>query len=212
MGGKLEVLGDTLPLARYILRRLRDKSTGYVEFRRYLRTAGMLLGAYISRELRWRGVEITTPLEAKTIELEPGEDLHVVGILGASIPLVEGIVEALPFARIGLIAAKRVEEGESVRVEVYYVRLPERLGGLVVIADPMLATGGTAVASVDIVKSRGAQRVVVASVIAARQGLERLWDEHPDVPVYTLAVDPELNKKFFIVPGLGDAGDRALGD
>ncbi|MCE4611916.1 MAG: uracil phosphoribosyltransferase [Desulfurococcales archaeon] len=212
MGGKLEVLGDSLPLARYILRRLRDKSTGYVEFRSSLRAAGLLLGAYISRELEWRDVEVTTPLEAKAVELEPGEDLHVVGVLGASIPLVEGIVEALPFARIGLIAARRVEEGENVRVEVYYVRLPEKLDGLTVIADPMLATGGTAVASVDIAKARGARKVIVASVIAARQGLERLWAVHPDVPVYTLAVDPELNKKFFIVPGLGDAGDRALGD
>ena len=127
--------------------------------------------------------------------------------------MAAGFREVYEGAGRGLLAARRVEEGGGVRVEVYYSRLPASIdpGTTVFVVDPMLATASTMRIAVGEVKARGARRVVVASVIASREGLLRLAEAHPDVPVYTLAVDPRLDDMFFIVPGLGDAGDRSLG-
>jgi len=200
------------PLARHVLRVLRDRETGYEEFRRYMRIAGSILATYALREADWREVKVVTPLDAEAVELEPAAPVYVVGVLGASLPLLEGFTSVAPWARIGLVAAKRVEAGGGpVRTEVYYIRLPSRVDGPAFVVDPMLATGGTVDAAITILKERGARRVTVASVIAAKPGIERLLERHPDVRIYTLAVDPELDERFFIVPGLGDAGDRALG-
>ena len=211
-GDGVYVISRETPLARFVLKVLRDRETGYEEFRRYMRIAGAILAVYALREAEWRETRVVTPLNAEAVELEPAAPLYVVGVLGASIPLVEGFLSIAPWARIGLVAAKRIEEeGGPVRTEVYYVRLPSRVDGPAFVVDPMLATGGTVEAAVRILKERGAPRVTVASVIAAVPGIERLRRSHPDVKIYTLAVDPELDSRYFIVPGLGDAGDRALG-
>ncbi len=211
-GNGVYVIGSDNPLARHVLRVLRDKETGFVEFRRYMRIAGSILAVYSLSDASWEEPKIISPLVAVAVELEPEAPVYVVGVLGASLPLLEGFTEVAPWARIGLVAAKRVEEkGGPVRTEVYYVRLPSRVDGPAFVVDPMLATGGTVEAAVSILKERGAQKVTVASVIAAMPGIERLRRMHPDVKIYTLAVDPELDDRFFIVPGLGDAGDRALG-
>lgn len=210
-GDGVYVVSRVNPLARHVLRVLRDRYTEYETFRRYMRIAGTLLAVYSLGEAEWREARIVTPLNAEAVELEPAAPVYVVGVLGASLPLLEGFTEVAPWIRIGLVAAKRVEEGGPVRTEVYYVRLPERFDGPAFVVDPMLATGGTVEAAISIVKERGAPRVVAVSVIAARPGIERLRERHPDVKIYTLAVDPELDNRFFIVPGLGDAGDRALG-
>ena len=208
---KIYIVSREIPLARHILVILRDKNTGVEEFRRYMRIAGIVLGVSISRSLSWSEKEVVTPLEAKAVELKPSRSLTIVGILGAAIPLVEGILEVYPWADVGLIAAKRREKPGGVSVEVFYARLPKSIGGEAVIVDPMLATGKTIEASISLVKSKSAGKVIVASVIASEPGIEYLSKRHKDVEIHALAVDPRLDEKYFIVPGLGDAGDRALG-
>ena len=207
---RVHVVGDEVPYARWLLSRLRDRSTGYAEFRRYMRDAGRLLAIVSSRELEWVKVRVETPLGVAE-ELDLASQPLVVGVLGAAMPLVEGFVDVYPGARVGLVAARRVEEEGSVRVELYYRRLPRTYAGVAVVLDPMLATGKTLDRVVEEVKRVGAGKVVVGSVIASRPGLSYLLNRHGDVSVYTLAVDPDLDSRFFIVPGLGDAGDRALG-
>ena len=207
---RVHVVGDEIPYARWLLSRLRDRSTGYAEFRRYMRDAGRLLAIVSSRELEWVKVRVETPLGVAE-ELDLASQPLVVGVLGAAMPLVEGFVDVYPGARVGLVAARRVEEEGSVRVELYYRRLPRTYAGVAVVLDPMLATGKTLDRVVEEVKRVGAGKVVVGSVIASRPGLSYLLNRHGDVSVYTLAVDPDLDSRFFIVPGLGDAGDRALG-
>ncbi|MCE4615765.1 MAG: uracil phosphoribosyltransferase [Aeropyrum sp.] len=207
----VHVVGGDTPLARYILRVLRDRKTGFEDFRRAMRIAGSILAVFASRELDWKPVEVETPLDVRAVELEPASPVYLVGVLGASIPLVEGFASAIPGSRIALVAARRLEEPGRISIEVYYSRLPKRFDGPAIIIDPMLATGKTVAEAVKLAKSRGAERVVVASVISSRPGVDSLRRLYPDVPIYTLALDPELDENYFIVPGLGDAGDRALG-
>lgn len=212
---RVVVVGRESPLARWVLAVLRDSSTGRGRFREAMEAAGSILAPYASRSLEWAPRRVKTPL-GEAEELWPIEELLVVGILGAAVPLVNGFVRLLPEARIGFIAARRVEDESRVDVEVYYDRLPGRVPRHNnVVLDPMLATGTTMSAAMEILASRGARRVVVGSVIAARDGIatveaagDRLGVE---VHVYTLGLDPGLDDRFFIVPGLGDAGDRALG-
>ncbi|MGC9071438.1 MAG: uracil phosphoribosyltransferase [Acidilobus sp.] len=207
----MRVIGDEIPYARWLLARLRDRSTAPEDFRRYMREAGRLIAIYASRDLEWVKVSVTTPLGAPAEELDLASPPLVVGVLGAALPLVEGFTEVYPSSRIGLVAARRFEEKEGVRVELYYRRLPSVHTGVTVVLDPMLATGKTVGRVVEEVKKVGAGKVIVGSVIASRPGLNYLTRLHPDATIYSLAVDPDLNSSFFIVPGLGDAGDRALG-
>ncbi len=200
------------PLAQHYLAILRDKNTGSSVFREVLEKTGFILGYEVSRELPWKTRDVETPL-ARAIGYFPSGKLLVVGILGASLPLVYGIIKALPWAGIGLIAAKRVEAGDSVRITIYYERLPVSLARYdrIILADPMLATGKTIEASIRHLRQRGARRITVASVIASRPGIEYLLSHVSDIKIYTVGIDPVLNDEFFIVPGLGDAGDRGLG-
>ena len=207
---RVRVIGDEVPYARWLLARLRDRSTPPDEFRRYMRDAGRLIAIYSSRELEWVKVGVSTPLGAVAEELDLASPPLVVGVLGAGLPLVEGYTDVFPTSRIGLVAARRYEGADGVRVELYYRRLPSSHGGVSVVLDPMLATGKTVSRVIDEVKKIGVGKVIVGAVIASRPGLMYLTKTHPDVSVYTLAVDPDLNSAFFIVPGLGDAGDRAL--
>lgn len=212
MAGGVTVIGDLNPLARVVLRVLRDRDTGYEDFRRYMRIAGALLATYsLPSVARFRDVEVVTPLDSRARELKPEGPLYVIGVLGAAIPLLEGFIDVAPWARVGLVAARRIEEGGRVMTEVFYVRLPKRLDGPAIVVDPMLATGGTVRAALRVAAERGAERLAVASVIAAKPGIEAVRREFPEADIYTLAVDPELDHRYFIVPGLGDAGDRALG-
>ncbi len=200
------------PLASWILRVLRDEGTPSPTFRRYLRLAGILLATEAAKFLRWRSVNVKTPLGAKIKELEPESKPLIVSILGAAVPLAEGMLEIFEDSPLGLVAARRIEEDDDIRIEVYYERLPRDLKGVpVIVTDPMLATGLTVSKVVEILKSRGASQIIVTTVIAAREGLRRVAENHENIIVITLAIDPKLNDRFFIVPGLGDAGDRALG-
>ena len=206
----VRVLGEELPYARWLLRLLRDRGTGLAEFRRALRMAGLLLAMQASEELGWRDVEVETPLGVKARELEPEAEPLVVAVLGASLPMVEGVLVAYPSSPVALVSARRVED-DTISIEINYKRLPKRWVHDVFVVDPMLATGMTLEKVVGIVRELGARRIVILSAIAAPEGIRRLAENWRDLIVYTLAIDRGLNDRYFIVPGLGDAGDRGLG-
>lgn len=208
---KVAVLGEAAPIARWILRNLRDKGTGPDSFKRWMWRAGLLLASHVSGELAWREVKVTTPLGVEAVEYEPAAEPLLVGVLGASLPLLEGFSTLYPGAPVGLVAARRLEEDERVRVKIYYERLPATHKGPAVIVDPMLATGYTIGAVARHLLERGVEKVIAATVIASSAGISYLESSRMVDAVYTLAVDPALNERFFIVPGLGDAGDRSLG-
>jgi len=198
------------PLAKYLLTILRNKNTLPPKFREVMRKLGFILAYEISRELMWKEITVETPL-SKAKGIEPYTNIWIIAILGAGVPLAQGIHEAFPWAGLGFIAARRFEEDKDIRVEVYYERMPESLKRTItIIADPMLATGNTMVKVLEIVRRRGCGKVIIASVVASKYGVKKILDLFNDVNIYVLTIDPELNDKAFIVPGLGDAGDRAL--
>ena len=198
------------PLAKYLLTVLRNKNTLPPTFREVMRKLGFILAYEISRELMWKEITVETPL-SKAKGIEPYTNIWIIAILGAGVPLAQGIHEAFPWAGLGFIAARRFEEDKDIRVEVYYERMPESLkGAITIIADPMLATGNTMVKVLEIVRRRECGKVIIASVVASKYGVKKILDLFNDVNIYVLTIDPELNDKAFIVPGLGDAGDRAL--
>ena len=198
------------PLAKYLLTILRNKNTLPPKFREVMRKLGFILAYEISRELMWKEITVETPL-SKAKGIEPYTNIWIIAILGAGVPLALGIHEAFPWAGLGFIAARRFEEDKDIRVEVYYERMPESLKRTItIIADPMLATGNTMVKVLEIVRRRECEKVIIASVVASKYGVKKILDLFNDVNIYVLTIDPELNDKAFIVPGLGDAGDRAL--
>lgn len=202
------------PYAHHVLTRLRDVSTQSLEFRKGLVKLGRIMGYEIARTFPKREVEARTPLGvAKGILLEDLDKVVIVEVLRAAMPLVEGLLKAFPEAKIGVVAAKRREEGEGeIDVDIYYVRLPEVEGKVVIAADPMLATGVTMKAVLGEVLKRGRpRRLLIASVIATPIGIERVLSAYPNAEIFAVAIDEELNRQGFIVPGLGDAGDRAFG-
>ncbi len=210
MSNRLHVIDN--PLSNYYLTILRDKNTRPSKFREAMEKLGYFLGYEVSRSLKWINRPVETPL-SRAIGYYPFGELLTVGILGASIPLINGIIKAIPWSGIGLIAARRIEKPGGVEVNIYYERLPVSLKGYeaVILADPMLATGHTLNASIMHLKERGAKKIIIGTIISSKPGVEYILAKHGDVEIYTFAVDPFLNNKFFIVPGLGDAGDRGLG-
>ena len=161
------------------------------------------------KEVRTRETTVRTPLADATCHTL-ADDIVVVPILRAGVGMLEGILELVPSARVGFLGMYRDEE--TAEPVAYYERLPHQSKtGLNIIIDPMLATGGSTVAAIDILKESGAQRIIVACIVTCPEGLETVDDAHPDVSVYAASIDPELNEKKYIVPGLGDAGDRLYG-
>ncbi|ADI31771.1 uracil phosphoribosyltransferase [Staphylothermus hellenicus] len=208
MRGDLVIVDN--PLVKYYLTILRDHRTTPKIFRDYIRRLGFILGYEASRYLRWKKVFVETPL-AKSEGLEIGKPVLIVGILGASIPMIEGIWDALPWAGLGLVAARRHEYPDRVEVDVYYERLPEDLSiYTILLIDPMLATGKTIVKVVKKLRDRKARDIIILTIISSKPGIEYIRRELGNIPIITVAIDPLLNDKFFIVPGLGDAGDRGL--
>ena len=206
----LYVISREEPYASLVLRHLRDRETPPPVFRAWLRRAGALLAAKIARVLPLRTVRVATPL-GEAVEAELEAQPLVVSVLGAGQFLAEGILDLYPEAPLGFVAARRVEEGDAVSVSVTYERLPGEWRGPAIVADPMLATGVTLAAVIGRVARIGAGPIAIASVIAVPEGVKRLEKEWPGVDIFTLALDRGLNSRFFIVPGLGDAGDRSLG-
>ena len=188
---------------------LRDRETAHGAFRQALFEAAAIMAVEVARELPVRDVEIETPLEP-TRGLRLRDEVAVVPVLRAGLGMVEGFLRLLPDARVGHVGIYR-DEQEHVPVS-YYERLPPRLpSSRVYVLDPMLATGGSAVSALERLKRAGARRLELVCLVAAPQGLEAVQRAHPEVPVWTAAVDRELDENAYIRPGLGDAGDRVFG-
>ncbi len=194
------------PLVQDKLARLRDKATEPDAFRQLMAEVAMLIGTEVLRGARTRKAAVQTPLKsAPAVVLD--QPLAFVAVLRAGLGMTPGLLQLAPRAAIGHIGLYRNEE--TLNPVRYYVRLPRRLSEhFVVLCDPMLATGGSASESLHILKTDGARQIALLTLLASRRGVERVHRDHPDVPVFTAAVDPVLNAKGYIVPGLGDAGDR----
>ncbi len=197
------------PLALDKIGKLRDKKTRVDEFRRLMSEISIILGCDALAGLPVEKAVVQTPLGSANC-MKAGKDITFIAILRAGLGMIDGLLKLAPSANVGHIGIYRNEQTlDPVR---YYVRFPKNLRNqYVVLADPMLATGGSVVEAVDILKSHGASKVIFVCVLAAKQGLRRLHEKHPDVPVYTGAVDNMLNLDGYIAPGLGDAGDRMFG-
>jgi len=198
------------PLIQHKLTLMRERSTQTSVFRQLLREIGKLLAFEITRGLPMTTKRIETPLREMSAPVLDGPKLALVSILRAGNGLLDGVLELIPSARIGFIGLYRNEETlEPVR---YYFKVPEDLESRLVIAlDPMLATGNSAVAAVELLKKAGARNVRFMCLLAAPEGVARMKDAHPDVQIVTAALDDRLDGNGYIVPGLGDAGDRMFG-
>ena len=217
--GKVRVIDH--PYAQAVLTKLRDKRTGQVDFRKGLVRLGRIIGLEIIKEFNIKRVKVETPIGvAEGVEIPDLRNVVVVTVLRAAIPLTEGLIKIFPLARQGVISARRVEEkgmgkDYTFEIEINYVNLPKiKPKDNVIITDPMLATGSTMVAVInEVLKAGKAKRYFIASVIATPVGISRILNTFKDIniKIYTVAIDKELNEKGYIVPGLGDAGDRAFG-
>jgi uracil phosphoribosyltransferase len=188
---------------------LRDRSTPSRQFRAVLRRTATLMAYEVTRDLPVRRTRVRTPLEV-TRGAAVRDPIVLVPILRAGLGLVGGFVEVIPEARVGHIGLYRDEE--TLQPVDYYFKVPKHLGkALVLVLDPMLATGGSAAAAITFLKDKGARRIRFISLVAAPQGVRTLMKAHPDVAIYTCALDRTLNKQGYILPGLGDAGDRMFG-
>jgi len=198
------------PLVQHKLTLMRDKETSTAVFRQLLREISQFLAYEITRDLPMTTKQIETPMttmEAPTLE---GKKLALVSILRAGNGLLDGVLELVPSARVGFVGLYRDEE--TLQPVQYYCKLPDALQDRVVIAvDPMLATGNSSVAAIDLLKQAGARNIRFLCLLAAPEGVARMKEAHPDVPIVTAALDAQLNENGYIVPGLGDAGDRMFG-
>lgn len=198
------------PLLEHKLSILRDERTGTREFREVLKEVTMLLGYEATRDLPTEDVEIQTPVAKCTCKKLSGRKLVLVPILRAGIGMVDGFLKLIPSAKVGHIGMSRNEE--TLEPVEYYAKVPTQLDQRnVIVIDPMLATGGSASAAIDRLKARGAKNLRLVCLVAAPAGVEAVQKAHPDVPIYLAALDEKLNEKGYIVPGLGDAGDRIFG-
>jgi uracil phosphoribosyltransferase len=197
------------PLIAHKLTFMRNKETGTKDFRQNLDEIAGLMAYEISRDIPLNDVEIETPL-TKTIGKVLSKDIVLVPILRAGLGMVDGIVSLIPTAKVGHVGLYRDET--TLMPHEYYAKFPNNMANsIVMILDPMLATGGSAVAAIDLVKSRGAKIVKLVSLVGAPEGVKEVTDHHPDVDIYLAALDEKLNEIGYIVPGLGDAGDRIFG-
>ncbi len=197
------------PLVMDKISRLRDKRTSVADFRRLMGEVTMFLSHDAFLHAKVKSAKVRTPVGTANV-MKLSHDLVFVAILRAGLGMVDGLLTMYPEAKLAHIGIYRDEE--TLKPVKYYARMPENVSGsLVVIADPMLATGGSAVEAVEIMKSRGAKNICFICMIAAKEGLRRLAAAHPEMPIYVGTVDEKLNNKGYIVPGLGDAGDRMFG-
>lgn len=204
------IIESTHPLIKHKISVLRDKNTGTNEFRKLVDEIGMLMGYEALKDLPTKLVEVETPIETCMTPVIEGKKLAVVPILRAGLGMANGILSLVPSARVGHIGLYRDETTHE--PHEYFCKLPSPISERVIIlTDPMLATGGSAVAAVDMIKKRGGKKIKFMCLIAAPEGLERLEKAHPDIQIYVGNIDRELNDKAYICPGLGDAGDRIFG-
>ncbi|AHC51077.1 uracil phosphoribosyltransferase [Sulfolobus acidocaldarius SUSAZ] len=208
------------PILLHFLTQLRSKNIDQISFRKNLVKLGRIIGYEIVNTLDYESIDVETPLgtKAKGIYIYDFENILIISILRAATPFVEGLLKALPTARLGVIAASRKEKEvqasypEDIPVDVYYMKIPQvSHKDTVIIADPMIATGSTMRKAIKSIVNSQPKRIYIASVIISEYGLKRLMEEFPFVDIFTISVDPEIDNRGFILPGLGDAGDRAFG-
>ena len=198
------------PLVQHKLTQMRKAACSTGKFRRLLREISLLLGYEVTRDLPMTTEAIETPICGMEAPVIAGKKLALVSILRAGNGLLDGILELIPSARVGFVGLYRDEE--TLQPVEYYNKLPRGLDErLTIVVDPMLATGNSSVAAIDMVKAAGAKEIRFLCLLAAPEGVQRMKEAHPDVPIVTAAVDSYLNEKGYIVPGLGDAGDRIFG-
>ncbi|MDP5216956.1 uracil phosphoribosyltransferase [Ruegeria sp. 2205SS24-7] len=198
------------PLVQHKLTLMRDKGTSTATFRQLLREITELLAYEVTRELPLTTRHIETPMEEMDAPILAGKKLALVSILRAGNGMLDGVLELIPSARVGFVGLYRDEE--TLKPVQYYFKVPEGLRDRMVIAvDPMLATGNSSAAAVDLLKQAGATDIRFLCLLAAPEGVARMKEAHPDVPIVTASLDRELNSKGYIMPGLGDAGDRMFG-
>ena len=198
------------PLIQHKIGIIRREDTSSKEFREMIGEVAMLMCYEASRELPLEDVEITTPICKTTAKRLVGKKMAVVPILRAGLGMVEGMLTIIPAAKVGHIGLYR--DPETLEPVEYYCKLPSDLASReVFVTDPMLATGGSLIATIDILKNRGCKHICSLNLICAPEGIAKVQEKHPDVEIYTASVDSHLNENGYIIPGLGDAGDRIFG-
>ena len=198
------------PLVQHKLSIMRDKNTSTAGFRRLLREISLLLAYEVTRDLELTTTRIETPLEPMDAPTLDGKKLALISILRAGNGLLDGILELIPAARVGFVGLYR--DPVTLQPVQYYCKLPDHLEERIsIVVDPMLATGNSSAAAVSLLKAAGARNIRFLCLLAAPEGIARMQQAHPDVPIVTAAVDSHLNDHGYIVPGLGDAGDRMFG-
>ena len=198
------------PMIQHKLTIMRMKETGPKDFRELLKEISLLMGYEVTRDIPLESVEIETPICKMTAKRVSGHKLAIVPILRAGMGMVEGLQMLVPVAKVGHIGLYRNEETH--KPVVYYCKLPEDIQKrTVIVTDPMLATGGSACDALTMLKERGCKHIRLMCLVGAPEGIAKVQEEHPDVDIYLAAVDDHLNENAYIVPGLGDAGDRLFG-
>ena len=189
---------------------MRDKETGPKDFRQLLNEISLLMGYEITREIPLEEVEIETPICKTTAKRVLGRKMAIIPILRAGLGMVEGLLDLVPVAKVGHIGLYRNEKTHE--PVVYYCKLPEDIDDrFVIVTDPMLATGGSSCDALQMLKDRGCTNLKLMCLVAAPEGIKKVQEAHPDVDIYVAAIDEKLNENAYIVPGLGDAGDRIFG-
>ena len=207
MQEKLHIMDH--PLITHKITMLRDENTNTKDFRQLVYEIALLMGYEATKDLTLTDTEITTPL-MKTTKKVLNQKVAIVPILRAGLGMVDGVLDLIPSAKVGHIGLYR--DHETLKPVEYYCKLPTNIESReVIIVDPMLATGGSSAAAISFIKKRGAKNIKLMCILAAPEGIEVLRKEHPDVELYCGAVDDKLNEKGYILPGLGDAGDRIFG-
>ncbi len=198
------------PLIQHKLSILRDKHTGAKEFREVAKEISMLMGYEVTRDLPLEEVEIETPVCKTMTKVIAGRKLGIVPILRAGLGMVDGFLSLLPAAKVGHVGLYR--DPETLEPVEYYCKLPTDVTEReLIVVDPMLATGGSAIMTIDLIKRKGVKQIKFACLIGCPEGVKALQDAHPDVDIYIASIDEMLNDHAYIVPGLGDAGDRLYG-
>ncbi len=198
------------PLIQHKLTIMRSAETGSKDFRQLLEEISLLMGYEITRDLPLEDIEIETPIAKMTAKTISGKKIAIVPILRAGLGMVDGLVSLIPVAKIGHIGLYRDETTHT--PVVYYCKLPFDIDSrIVILCDPMLATGGSSSDAIQMLKDKGCKSIRLMCLVAAPEGIEKVQKDHPDVDIYTAAVDECLNENAYIIPGLGDAGDRIFG-
>lgn len=210
MANDLNVHTIDHPLIQHKLTLMRSKDTGTKDFRELLEEIAMLMAYEITRDFPLKEVEIETPVSKCKAKVLAGKKVGVIPILRAGLGMLSGVVNMIPAARVGHVGMYR--DPKTLEPVEYYCKLPGDVAErTLIVVDPMLATGGSASAAIKLLKDKGAKSITLMCLVAAPEGVRRINADHPDVPLYVAAVDEKLNEKGYIVPGLGDAGDRIFG-